>query len=62
GKEQPLGKGAVGVGRFLAKLAAIGYKGPLIIEREGVDRAQWSQDVQNAIRLLESLNSSAAQA
>lgn len=62
GKEQPLGKGAVGIDRFLAKLAEIGYKGPLIIEREGVDRAQWSQDVQSAIRLLESLKSSAAQA
>ncbi|HKQ86731.1 MAG TPA: TIM barrel protein, partial [Candidatus Acidoferrales bacterium] len=58
GKEQPLGKGAVGVGRFLAKLAEIGYEGLLTIEREGVNRAQWSDDVRSAIRLLGSLGSS----
>lgn len=59
GKEQPLGKGGVGIERFLAKLKEIGYKGPLTIEREGVNSAQWSEDVRNAIRLLGSLGSSA---
>lgn len=53
GNEQALGKGAVGVDRFLTKLKQIGYKGPLTIEREGVGRSQWLADVQNAIRLLE---------
>lgn len=58
GKEQPLGKGAVGIPRFLAKLAEIGYKDPLTIEREGVNRTQWSEDVRSAIRLLSSIKSS----
>ncbi len=58
GNEQPLGKGAVGISRFIAKLAEIGYKGPLTIEREGVDRVQWSEDVRGAIRLLGSLGAS----
>jgi sugar phosphate isomerase/epimerase len=59
GHEQPLGKGAVGIARFLKKLVEIGYQGPLTIEREGVDRSQWEQDVRSAIRLLESLKSNA---
>jgi sugar phosphate isomerase/epimerase len=62
GKERPLGAGAVGIERFLAKLKEVGYKGPLTIEREGVDRSQWTQDVQAAISLLKSLKSRAAQA
>jgi sugar phosphate isomerase/epimerase len=62
GKERPLGAGAVGIERFLAKLKEVGYKGPLTIEREGVDRAQWLHDVPEAIRLLQSLQSRAAQA
>lgn len=56
GDEQPLGKGAVGVDRFLRKLKQIGYKGSLTIEREGVHRSQWLADVQSAIRLLEERN------
>ncbi len=62
GHEQPLGKGAVGIARFLKKLVEIGYQGPLTIEREGVDHSQWEQDVRDAIRLLESLKASAAPA
>jgi len=34
GAEQPLGQGQVGMERFVAKLEAIGYQGPLTIERE----------------------------
>lgn len=34
GTEKPLGEGAVGMDRFVAKLKEIGYKGPLVIERE----------------------------
>ncbi|HTW30799.1 MAG TPA: sugar phosphate isomerase/epimerase family protein [Candidatus Sulfotelmatobacter sp.] len=62
GREQPLGSGAVGIPRFLKKLVDIGYRGPLTIEREGVNRSQWEQDVRNAIRLLESLKANAAPA
>ncbi|HTZ76028.1 MAG TPA: sugar phosphate isomerase/epimerase family protein [Candidatus Aquilonibacter sp.] len=62
GREQPLGSGAVGVARFLKKLVEIGYQGPLTIEREGVDRSQWEQDIHNAIRLLESIKANAAPA
>lgn len=62
GKEQTLGKGAVGISRFVAKLAEVGYKGPLTIEREGVNRSQWAEDVRDAIRLLGSLASSAQKA
>lgn len=55
GREQPLGAGAVGMERFLKKLKEIGYKGPLTIEREGTDPAQWLRDVESGIELLERL-------
>jgi len=45
GHEKPLGAGAVGIDRFLKQLRQVGYKGPLTIEREGVDHAQWLLDV-----------------
>jgi sugar phosphate isomerase/epimerase len=56
GKERPLGEGAVGIERFLQKLRQVGYKGPLAIEREGVDPRHWIRDVEAGILLLESLN------
>jgi sugar phosphate isomerase/epimerase len=62
GKEKPLGAGAVGIERFLAKLRQVGYKGPLTIEREGVDPSQWVTDVTAAIRLLENLKAREAHA
>jgi len=34
GEERPLGEGAVGMERFLAKLKEVEYEGPLTIERE----------------------------
>src|SRR5258707_5295105 len=46
GRERPLGAGAVGVERFLSQLRQIGYKGPLAIEREGVDLVQWIGDLE----------------
>jgi sugar phosphate isomerase/epimerase len=55
GEEKPLGKGAVGIGRFIAKLKAIGYKGTLNIEREISDAGQRLRDIREAVRLLESL-------
>jgi sugar phosphate isomerase/epimerase len=53
GTEKPLGAGAVGVERFLTKLRQTGYRGPLAIEREGVDPARWIRDVEAGIRLIE---------
>jgi L-ribulose-5-phosphate 3-epimerase len=61
GQEKNLGEGAVGIERFLDKLAQIGYKGPLTIEREGVDPAQWLKDVESSIHLLAKLKQRAAQ-
>lgn len=54
GKEMPLGEGAVGMDKFVAKLKQIGYTGPLTIEREIVGEAQ-REDILGAIALLERL-------
>jgi sugar phosphate isomerase/epimerase len=54
GSETPLGKGDVGMDRFVAKLKEIGYKGPLTIEREILGEAQRA-DILEAIALLERL-------
>jgi sugar phosphate isomerase/epimerase len=55
GEEKPLGQGAVGMDRFIAKLKDIGYKGPLSIEREVPDPAQRIQDIRMAVGLLQRL-------
>ncbi len=55
GEEMPLGKGAVGMERFIAKLKEIGYKGTLNVEREIPDAAQRLSDIRDAVRLLEKL-------
>jgi sugar phosphate isomerase/epimerase len=60
GKECALGAGAVGLERFVAKLEEIGYTGPLTIEREGVEPAQWDDDVKNGIALLERIKAHSA--
>jgi L-ribulose-5-phosphate 3-epimerase len=53
GHEEPLGKGAVDLPAFVAKLKQIGYTGPLVIEREaGEDRIG---DIRRAKRLLQKL-------
>ncbi len=52
GTERPLGQGAVGMERFVAKLKEIGYKGTLNVEREGQAPEQWRLDVRMAIELL----------
>jgi sugar phosphate isomerase/epimerase len=54
GTEQPLGKGSVGIPRFVAKLKEIGYTGALTIERE-VHGEQQRLDILSAIELLRSL-------
>ncbi len=65
GSEMPLGEGAVGIDRFIAKLKEVGYKGPLTIEREvSLEQAMDDRhkeglshlaDIRNAIKLLERL-------
>lgn len=65
GTETPLGQGAVGIDRFVATLKKIGYKGPLVIEREVAldqdmnDRhkegLQHLEDILQAIALLQRL-------
>jgi L-ribulose-5-phosphate 3-epimerase len=55
GTERLLGQGAVGIGRFIAKLKEIGYRGTLNIEREIEDRQQRWRDIRTAVALLERL-------
>ena len=55
GEEKPLGQGAVGMPRFIQKLKAIGFKGPLNIEREVPDAAQRLRDIAMGVKLLEPL-------
>ena len=56
GTERPLGQGAVGMERFVAKLKQIGYKNPLNIEREGVpDHQQKLRDIKMGVGLLQRL-------
>ena len=54
GKETPLGKGDVGMDRYVAKLKEIGYTGPLTIEREILGEEQRA-DILGAIELLRGL-------
>lgn len=54
--EQPLGRGSVGMERFLDKLKSIGYTGTLNIEREGApDHQHRLADIRAGVELLESL-------
>jgi len=52
GRERPLGAGSVGIERYLNQLRQIGYKGPLAIEREGVDPKQWIREIEDGIKML----------
>jgi sugar phosphate isomerase/epimerase len=55
GEERPLGQGAVGIERFIAKLKEIGYKGPLTIEREATDPVRRQRDIEAGVVLLRRL-------
>ncbi len=55
GTEQPLGRGSVGMARFVAKLKEIGYKNPIIIEREVPDHQQRLTDMRAGVSLLKVL-------
>lgn len=54
GHETPLGEGAVNVPAWIAKLLQIGFRGPLIIERE-ISGDEQKRDIVRARQLLESL-------
>jgi sugar phosphate isomerase/epimerase len=56
GREVPLGQGAVDVRQFLSTLDAIGYRGPLTIEREiPQEPERQKQEIGHAVRLLNAL-------
>ncbi len=54
GHETPLGQGKVDFKAVITKLKAVGYKGPLTIERECSGEQQIA-DIKNAIKLLDPL-------
>jgi sugar phosphate isomerase/epimerase len=56
GAERPLGEGSVGIPRFLEKLKAIGFRGPVNIEREVENREERYRDIRAAVKLLDSLS------
>jgi len=53
GEEVVLGTGEAEIPRLVSKLRALGYAGPLVIEREAGN--QRLADIKEAVRLLESL-------
>lgn len=55
GVETPLGKGAVGMPQFIAKLKSLGYKGILCIEREIDNTEEKQADIRMAVELLQEL-------
>jgi sugar phosphate isomerase/epimerase len=55
GHERPLGKGSVGIDRFVNTLREIGFSGPLNIERETEDQAERLHDIASAVMLLRSM-------
>ena len=55
GKERPLGQGAVGIPRFVAKLKEIGFRGSLNIEREADNQPERIADIRKAVPYLKSL-------
>jgi L-ribulose-5-phosphate 3-epimerase len=52
GSEMPLGEGAVGMDKFIAKLKQVGYKGTLNVEREIEDLDQKKIDMRKGVELL----------
>ena len=52
GQEVPLGEGEVDIPRFIKTLKAIGYAGPLVIEREVGDQAGRLKDVEHGLEFL----------
>lgn len=62
GTEMPLGEGEVGMETYLRTLDAIGYRGPLTIEREIPQEPQrQKQEIGHAVRLLNELKAKLGQ-
>ena len=57
GAERPLGEGAVGMERFVAKLREIGFRGPLNIERETENQQERLRDMRRGVELLRRIGS-----
>jgi sugar phosphate isomerase/epimerase len=55
GSERPLGKGSVGIPRFVQTLRDVGFPGPLNVERESEDQEQRWHEIADGISLLRSL-------
>jgi L-ribulose-5-phosphate 3-epimerase len=52
GEEVPLGQGEVDIRRFVRTLKAVGYTGPLVVEREVGDQAARLRDVAHGLAYL----------
>lgn len=55
GVERPLGKGSVGIARFVETLGRLGFSGPLNVERETEDQQERWRDLAEGVRLLRAL-------
>ena len=55
GRERPLGEGLVGIERYVRTLAAIGFQGPINVERETENQQERLRDMALGITLLRSL-------
>ena len=55
GQEVQIGQGKVDFPSYIKKLKDIGYKGPIIIEREGAAEGMWEKDVCQSREFLENL-------
>jgi sugar phosphate isomerase/epimerase len=55
GTERPLGKGSVGIGRFVETLRKAGFRGPLNVERETDNQQQRLRDLAEGVELLGAL-------
>jgi sugar phosphate isomerase/epimerase len=55
GTERALGKGSVGIPKFVAALKELGFSGPLNVEREAEDPAERLRDMSAGVELLRGL-------
>jgi len=52
GEEVPLGQGQVNIAAFVRTLQKVGYRGPLVIEREAGTQEERARDCEHGIRVL----------
>src|ERR1039457_258272 len=55
GRERPLGKGSVGIARFVETLREVGFGGPLNVERETDNQDERFGDLADGVQLLRTL-------